>query len=416
MKNEIFHILIFRFLGLINLFLPKKINFLRSVKPKKLDIVQFRNSINKKIQNKSNQNKFSLDVERDIKPFFYVYGNFDIIRCSDYLNFESVLDIGCGRGGASLYFANQGKKVTSLTIRETFHSYNQEWFDKLNIQVDDCDFEVYETKEKFDAIWMSHCLEHTQNPGIFLKKCWKYLNDNGYLMVLVPPYNHLLTNGHFSTGWNFGTLLYNLYVSGFNIKDGHYVRHGDNLCAFVQKDNNRPQLENVYTSIEDCKDDWPFKAAHHSSFENLFVFNWFSDQRFIKQFEKEHNRREQIKLQDKRYKLQVYNQILRNSFYFQLKLNRLKKTLKQKKVLLKASPIIFNNFNFSGFNIIGSVDCCLDKENLKEYKLTEIEKSVHPDVVLIANPFSAWLSNHKIPRLSLSNDLIVIDNVFDSPE
>jgi len=43
-----------------------------------------------------------------------------------------------------------------------------------------------EINEKFEIIWISHCLEHTPKPHELLKKCKSLLSNNGFIFVAVP--------------------------------------------------------------------------------------------------------------------------------------------------------------------------------------------------------------------------------------
>ncbi|MBD3844005.1 MAG: hypothetical protein IE909_19440, partial [Campylobacterales bacterium] len=47
---------------------------------------------------------------------FPIDGNFDLIMMTNNLSFSSILDIGMGDGGASLFFALHGKDVSSLGL------------------------------------------------------------------------------------------------------------------------------------------------------------------------------------------------------------------------------------------------------------------------------------------------------------
>jgi SAM-dependent methyltransferase len=345
-----------------------------------------------------------LRLKEDIKPYFYIRGNYDVMRCTDHIKFDSIFDVGCGKGGASLYFANQSKKVTAITIGEEFHTFRTEWFKELNIDVEYGDFANYSTEKKFDAVWMSHSLEHTQLPGQFLKNAWSILNDNGWLFVLVPPYNHLLTNGHFSTGWNMGTLMYNLLVSGFNIKSGHFVRYGSNLCAFVQKKPNYHLEPGTYVSIASSAAEWPLPVHHHSSLENIYQINWFDD--FKDKLKKEEDVRKKIKAEESCFADLYLNTVL-NSDETIKKLNNFKKTHKGKKIVCYGAGLFAKKalmkFDFSGMNIIGFVDNDGRKAGkeffgFKIYPLSSINKEIKPDIVLMTCVKKMWSLHHTIPN------------------
>lgn len=136
-------------------------------------------------------NKNTSSYKKEIKKlakFFPYDGNFDLIQCTDKLNFGTVLDVGLGRGGASSYFALNNKQVTSLGINLNDYDTYPLVSTSKNINIIEILFENFVTDAKFDAILMSHILEHTSNVGLFLDKAYSLLNDDGWLFVMVPPY------------------------------------------------------------------------------------------------------------------------------------------------------------------------------------------------------------------------------------
>lgn len=176
-----------------------------------------------------------------LKINFMVDGNFDLINATSNLNFDSVLDIGLGEGGASTF---NGKDVTSLGLEIDSYNYPKELFKKLDVEVVETTFDDFQTDKKFGAIWASHVLEHVLNTGLFLEKCKDMLSEKGWLMIMVPPYKNQVVGGHINNGWNMGQLMYNLLLTGYDIKNGHFIKHGYNLCAFVQK--SKEKFKNGY--------------------------------------------------------------------------------------------------------------------------------------------------------------------------
>lgn len=213
----------------------------------------------------------------ELSKFFPYAGNFELIQCSDKIEFSSVLDIGLGRGGASFYFSLKNKKVTSLGIEIESYDIHPSVKNNSNIFLKETLFEDYVTDEKFDAILMSHVLEHTQNVGVFLEKAYSLLNDNGWLFIMVPPYKKNVVHGHISNGWNMGQLMYNLLASGFNIKKGHFISYGYNICAFVQKYNKKPDiLFSYHGNLLTERKYWPIEIYHGFN-GNIESVNWFED-------------------------------------------------------------------------------------------------------------------------------------------
>ena len=50
----------------------------------------------------------------NIEDFFDINGNIDIIRCTKNINFKTVLDIGFGKGGASLFLQKKERRLHLL--------------------------------------------------------------------------------------------------------------------------------------------------------------------------------------------------------------------------------------------------------------------------------------------------------------
>jgi len=132
------------------------------------------------------------------------------------MDFRSVLDVGSGGVHADI-FKNAGKEVTTINL------YNADVVGNYLHH----DFKV-------DCIWASHVLEHQPNPNLFLRKCFRDLNENGILAVTVPPLKHDIVGGHV-TLWNAGILLYQLVLAGFDCAQASVKTYGYNISVIVKK-------------------------------------------------------------------------------------------------------------------------------------------------------------------------------------
>lgn len=141
-------------------------------------------------------------------------------RLLEYKDVHSVLDIGCGEQIHADIMREAGMDVTALSLTPPADLYG----DYLDIDFD----------EKFDAIWASHVLEHSPNPGHFLAKCFEDLRDGGVLAVTVPPAKHEIVGGHV-TLWNEGLLLVNLVLAGFDCSLARVGVYGYNISVIVRK-------------------------------------------------------------------------------------------------------------------------------------------------------------------------------------
>ncbi len=151
---------------------------------------------------------------------------------------NTVLDIGVGDGEISLWFANKGKKVTATGIEIDSYNINKKKFTENNISIIDCYVEKMPFPDKsFDAVVLSHVLEHCLDVGIVLQEIKRVLKNDGYLLIFVPPYSNYVISGHATTGWNVGQLIYVLLLNGFNVKTGKFIQYGYNVAAIVQNGN-----------------------------------------------------------------------------------------------------------------------------------------------------------------------------------
>lgn len=167
-------------------------------------------------------------------------GNYDLLKVAATLPGDRVLDVGFGKGSASMVFALAGKQVVGITVGEHCIKLTRRHFKLLGITAIDAPFLGFTSDDQFDLIWMSHVVEHSNNPGGMLQKARTLLSDDGWLVVCVPPFKHRVVRGHLSVGWNLGLLMYNLLVCGFNVREGHFIQHGYNVFACVRRD---PELD-----------------------------------------------------------------------------------------------------------------------------------------------------------------------------
>jgi len=139
----------------------------------------------------------------------------------DY-EFETVLDIGSGRGAQAAAMREAGKKVTTLDC-----------FDEVATP-DICAYYPQQTDlEPQSVIWCCHTLEHQWNQGQFLDALYSDLKEDGVLAITVPPFRQVVP-GHI-TVWNAGLLLYNLVLANFDCSGAAVKTYGYNISVIVRK-------------------------------------------------------------------------------------------------------------------------------------------------------------------------------------
>ena len=176
------------------------------------------------------------------------------------MDFKTVLDIGSGAGQHAYEFLKHGKEITTISLEGYAHitgDYNDQIF-----------------YEKFDCIWASHVLEHQRNVGLFLRKCYMDLKNQGIFAITVPPAKSIIVGGHV-TIWNAGLLLYNLILAGFDCSDASVKTYGYNISVVVRKGQDA-----VYRPLTMDKGDIE-KLAHlfpmdveHGFDGNITEINW----------------------------------------------------------------------------------------------------------------------------------------------
>ncbi|CCF12215.1 methyltransferase domain protein [Brevibacillus laterosporus GI-9] len=109
---------------------------------------------------------------------------------------KSVLDIGCGGGGKTCYYATFGpEKIIGIDIvphyAEEGNAFAREkGLDHIaSFMTGDASKMLFED-ETFDTIIMNDAMEHVDNPEKTLEECFRVLKKGGHLYINFPPYYH----------------------------------------------------------------------------------------------------------------------------------------------------------------------------------------------------------------------------------
>ena len=125
-----------------------------------------------------------------------------------------VLDIGCGAGGKSVYYATLGAKVTGIDLVEDYRSKAEAFADSKGVLADAVASEppthgtfrficgdaahtglpgaddASVPDAGFDTIIMNDAMEHVADPEGVLAECARLLRPDGRLFINFPPYGH----------------------------------------------------------------------------------------------------------------------------------------------------------------------------------------------------------------------------------
>ncbi len=185
-----------------------------------------------------------------------------------YVQNGKFLDVGCGNGSSMQTMKDMGWNVTGLDFDENAVAAAKE--SNLEVFVGDV-FSQKFADNSFDAILMSHVIEHVPNPKEVIQECHRILKKNGTLSIITPNTN---SRGHkeFKSFWRGLETPQHLQIFsveslgaitkqiGFNVVKSFSSAQGNNyiwnasqdaiLKAKDIKKNSQIQrlLNNVYTN------------------------------------------------------------------------------------------------------------------------------------------------------------------------
>lgn len=98
------------------------------------------------------------------------------------IEFESVLDFGCGMGGALIPFEQSGKRCVGCDWSENYLNDGR----RLGLNLIEGGLEEVRGEGPFDLVIVCHALEHVTNVREFLSAIFSLLTDQGSILVEVP--------------------------------------------------------------------------------------------------------------------------------------------------------------------------------------------------------------------------------------
>jgi 2-polyprenyl-3-methyl-5-hydroxy-6-metoxy-1,4-benzoquinol methylase len=113
--------------------------------------------------------------------------HYQALSCLENAVSGSLLDLACGEGIMTSYFAGKFEKVVGVDAASVHLSKAKERLP--DVQFHHALIEEFETAEKFDNVFLLMVLEHVQDPITVLKKAASFLKDDGKLIVHVPNAN-----------------------------------------------------------------------------------------------------------------------------------------------------------------------------------------------------------------------------------
>lgn len=104
-----------------------------------------------------------------------------------------LLDVGCGNGSYLLLAREAGWEVEGIDFDPTAVKTAQKL--GLNVHIGGID-SVSNKIENYDAITLSHIIEHVHNPVAFLETCYSLLKKGGQLWLETPNIESLLSTAY----------------------------------------------------------------------------------------------------------------------------------------------------------------------------------------------------------------------------
>jgi ubiquinone/menaquinone biosynthesis C-methylase UbiE len=127
----------------------------------------------------------------DTIKFYLKYTNID-----EMFKDKTVLDIGCGAGGKTIFYASKGvNKIVGVEVLGKYKQEAENLAKKFGVE-DKFEFVCADaantpfSDESFDTIIMNDAMEHVDEPEKVIEECYRILKKNGKLYLNFPPYNH----------------------------------------------------------------------------------------------------------------------------------------------------------------------------------------------------------------------------------
>jgi len=112
---------------------------------------------------------------------------YDALKIFELGKGSKVLELGCGEGLITNGLVKQFDRIVAIDGSSVcLRCAKRRIKNNSKVTFIHSSFESFETDELFDTIIMAHILEHVEDPILLLQKAGRWLNRNGYIIIIVP--------------------------------------------------------------------------------------------------------------------------------------------------------------------------------------------------------------------------------------
>ncbi len=174
-------------------------------------------------------------------------------------DFDSILDVGCGRGALFPALISAGKEVTGVDILPS--EAVESGYGAGKVRYVQKDIMAFTPGEEFDAVLCSHVVEHMPDTESFLRTLFSFLRPEGAYCIIWPPPKPEVVGGHVNL-FTMGHLVYNVVRLGVDCRQARMVSCKYSLALMG---NHRrfelPELAHDEGDIELLAEYFPFPAT-----------------------------------------------------------------------------------------------------------------------------------------------------------
>ncbi len=182
-------------------------------------------------EEKNRQEQYAWERSLFYEGYSQILGYYQALSCIENSKKGSLLDLACGDGSITKYFAGAFEKVVGVDASSVHLAKAKE--QNPLVEFHESLIETFEPEGKFDTVTLLNLLEHVDNPVELLKKVGAFLKPSGRLLLHVP--NAEAINRKIAV--KMGTLLDLEELSPFDIDiAGHRRSYTmDTLIQDIQK-------------------------------------------------------------------------------------------------------------------------------------------------------------------------------------